>query len=231
MTISPELLAAFADGELDAAVAGAVVAEIAGDPALLAQLAAHRALRRRLAQHFAPIADQPIPERLAQAVTGADVIDFAAAARKRRAPLLQAPWMRFAGPALAATLVLALVAIALRPSGDYARGQLADALDSQLVATQQADAPVRVLLSFRDEQGEYCRGFTSSSRSGIACRDDRGWKLRKLFGGGQGASTEYRQAGSADMAVMAAIQEMAAGPALDASEEAAASRRGWRPAR
>src|SRR5690606_11603626 len=68
MTIPPELLAAYADGELDAEAARAVEAEIAGNPALQAQLAAHRALRARLAAHFAPIAEQPVPERLKQAV-------------------------------------------------------------------------------------------------------------------------------------------------------------------
>jgi hypothetical protein len=136
--------------------------------------------------------------------------------------------MRIAGPALAASLVLALIGVNMWPSGNYAGGQLADALDGQLVATQKADAPVRVLLSFRDAQGEYCRGFTSTDRSGVACRDDRGWRLSKLLGGAGVATTEYRQAGSADAAVMAAIQDMAAGPALDADEEAAAARRGWR---
>ncbi|MBW8752814.1 MAG: anti-sigma factor [Sphingomonadales bacterium] len=230
MTISPELLAAYADGELDTDTARAVEAAIAGSAELQAELGAHRALRRRLAAHFAPIAEQPVPDRLRQAVFAdaePNVIDFAAAARNRRKPASPGGWTRIVGPALAASLVLALVGVRMWPAGDYARGDLEEALDAQLVASQKADGPVRVLLSFRDRQGQFCRGFTGRARSGIACRDDRGWRLLKTFGGTKNDAAEYHQAGSPDMAVMAAIQDMAAGPALDGTEEAKAARLGW----
>ena len=233
MTVTPELLAAFADGELDTETARTVEAEIAQSPALQAQLALHRGLRDRLAARFAPIAEEPVPEHLRQAVFAepeAEVIDFAAAARKRSAPVLPERWGRVAGPALAASLVLALLGINFWPSSNYARGNLADALDGQLVTTQAADASVRVLISFRDKAGHYCRGFTGKTASGIACRDDNGWRLQELLGGTETGSTEYRQAGSEMTALMAQVQEMADGPALDADEEAAAARRGWRPA-
>ena len=45
MTISPEQLAAYADGELDAAAALAVESALADDPALRRQGADHRAQR------------------------------------------------------------------------------------------------------------------------------------------------------------------------------------------
>lgn len=233
MTISSELLAAYADGELDPEAVPDVEAEIAADPRLQADLAAHRALRAKLAAHFAPVAEQPVPDRLRQALMADDsapnVIDFAAETQRRRAPGDARRWVRFVGPALAASLVLALLGYGLRPAdGRYASGELATALDGQLVATQPADAPVRVLLTVRDAQGEFCRGFAGAARSGFACRDDRGWRLIKTFGGTSGSSTEYRQAGSADMAVMAAMQDMAAGSALDATEEAQAAGNGWR---
>lgn len=235
MTVTPERLVAYADGELDAEAARAVEAEIAESPELQAKLAAHRALRARLAAHFAPVAQQPVPDRLRQAVLEepdeATVVDFAAEARKRRAPPPPPRWPRIAGPALAASLLLALFGINLLPSGDYARGDLADALDRQLVATQATDAPVRMLVSFRDGKGHYCRGFTGKVRSGIACRDGRGWRLHKLFGGTDGDTKEYRQAGGPDMKVMAAIDGMATGPALDAAEEKEAKRLGWQAPR
>lgn len=235
MTVSPELLAAYADGELDAEIARSVEAEIAGNAQLQADLAAHHALRARLSAHFAPIAEQPIPDRLRQMVTGQEqeafnVIDFAAQAERRRAPTLPARWARYAGPALAATLVLAFIGFGLRPKDSgYADGNLAQALDGQLVATQPADAPVHVLLTFRDKQGQYCRGFSSQVSSGIACRDVRGWRLIKLLDGGKGGETEYRQAGNPNMAIMAAAQDMASSEALDADQEEKALRRGWAP--
>lgn len=239
MTISPEQLAAFADGELDAETARNVEAELAGSPELQADLAAHFALRARLSAHFAPIAEQPVPDRLRDAVVGdgraPTVIDFASEARKRRSAILPARWGRIAGPALAASLVIALVGYGLRSSNDtYAQGDLARVLDEQLAANQKPDAPIRVLLSFQDGQGQYCRGFTSKARSGLACHDDRGWRVLKTFGVTGSGSTEYRQAGSPDMAVMAAMQNMAVGAALDAAEEEQAARQRWqapRPAR
>ena len=60
ISITPERLAAYADGELDGETARAVETAIAADPALQAQVAAHRALKARLSAHFAPIAAQPV---------------------------------------------------------------------------------------------------------------------------------------------------------------------------
>lgn len=232
MTIAPELLAAYADGELDGQEASTVAAAIAANPELQAQLAAHRALRTRLSAHFVPIAEEPVPDRLVQAVTTetrtADVIDFAAPLRRRRGIGLPKRWARIAGPALAATLVLALVGINLQTSDRYAGEDLARTLDTQLVASQRPAAPIRILLSFRAEDGRYCRGFTARTQSGIACRDSRGWRLRKVFAGSEGDPSQYRQAGSPDPAIMAAIEAMTDGPALDAGDEQQALDAGWR---
>jgi hypothetical protein len=232
VTISRERLAAYADGELDGDEARAVEAEIAADPVLRDQLDAHRALRQRLAARFAPIAEQPVPDRLVDVLmrdrSQTNVVDLPTPAAKRRTPRPRAYWPRIAVPALAASVVVALIGIRAWTSRGYADAALAQALDRQVVALQSAQAPVRVLLSFRDGEGDYCRGFARDGRSGIACRDSRGWRLRKVFEGSRRGSTEYRQAGSDDAAVMAAIQDMAAGPALDAAAEAEAVRRGWR---
>lgn len=238
MTISRETIAAYADGELDGAALQDVEAALAADPELRAQVEAHRALKARLSAHFAPIAEAPLPDSLVRAVKagldedGAQVIDFAEAAARKRAPSVPqpAPRFRWVGPALAASLVAVVVGygISQRSVNDYAVGEVAIALDRQLVETQPREAPVRVLLSFRDGTGRFCRGFSSATQAGVACRDGRGWKLDKLFGGGTAQAGDYRQAGSADADVMAAIQDMAQGPALDSDGEKSAMRAGWR---
>lgn len=231
MTLPKETIAAYADGELDGEALREAEAALAADPELQAQVEAHRALKARLSAHFAPIAEMPVPEHLIRAVKGgAEVVDFAAVAARKRAPAAPRPRFAWFGPALAASLAVAVVGygISQRSVHDYAVGDVAAALDSQLVATQPAGAPVRVLLSFRDGEGHFCRGFSSQDQSGIACRDGRGWKLGKVFGGDRAQSGEYRQAGSADADVMAAIQDMAQGSALDAQGELDARRDGWR---
>lgn len=224
---TPEQIAAFADGQLEGAELERIAAAVAADPALEKQVAAHRALAQRLGAHFAPVAAEPVPDHLAALLKAPqdNVASLADARARRKGP---PRWAWLAGPALAASLVLALT---LRPAGDagYADAQLASALDSQLVAGQQADAPVRVLLSFRDSGGAYCRAYERAASAAIACRDAQGWQLRNHSAASSGGAPagEYRQAGSAGD-VLAAAQAMAAGPALSAEEELAARRNGWR---
>ena len=224
---TPEQIAAFADGQLEGAELERIAAAVAADPALEKQVAAHRALAQRLGAHFAPVAAEPVPDHLAALLKAPqdNVASLADARARRKGP---PRWAWLAGPALAASLVLALT---LRPAGDagYADAQLASALDSQLVAGQQADAPVRVLLSFRDSGGAYCRAYERAASAAIACRDAQGWQLRNHSSASSGGAPagEYRQAGSAGD-VLAAAQAMAAGPALSAEEELAARRNGWR---
>lgn len=227
-TPTPEKIAAFADGQLESAEHADIAAAVAADPVLAEQVAAHQALRARLSNHFAPLANAPVPDRLAAllATPQAEVVDLAQM-RARRSGLPRWTWV--AGPALAASLVLAVTLGRGGGSGaDYAPDQIAAALDSQLVGEQAGDAPVRVLLSFRDAGGTYCRAYSAREASGIACRDSEGWKLQGASAPGAGpAGGEYRQAGS-EAEVMAHAQALAAGPALDAAAERAARARGWR---
>ncbi|MGB7373263.1 anti-sigma factor family protein [Pontixanthobacter sp.] len=235
MTITPEELAAFADGELAGAREAEIAAMIEADPQLAANIAAHNALKQQLGAHFAPILEQPLPDRLTAPLRKDDnVADFQPAktphapmaANDDSVPLKRWGWI--AGPALAASLA---VAIFLPRGGDgaegYANAQLAAALNSQLVADQGSDADTRILLSFRNESGEFCRAFSGSDASGIACRDPSGWQLRHSGSAGEQRSTEFRQAGNALTDLMAAAQNMAVGPALDETEEAAAKKNGW----
>jgi hypothetical protein len=229
MNPTREELAAFADGQLEAERAAEVAAVIAADPVLAAQVEAHRALKARLSAHFAPILDEPLPERLSAPLAArAEVVDFAAAKSTREERRKLPRWSWIAAPAIAASLALALFAPRAGDREGYASGQLATALDSQLVATQSGDAPTRILLSFRDRAGAYCRAFAGQASSGIACRDAQGWKLVRREAAGAAPSGEYRQAGNSETAVLEAAQALTTGPALDAAQESAAQARGWR---
>ena len=228
MTVTREELAAFADGELDPAREAEVAAAVAADPELEAQLEAHRALRARLGAHFAPVFEAPVPDRLVSLLRPEpQVVDFAAAREKRERARGLPRWTWFAGPALAASLALA-VFMPRGADGGYASGDLAEALDGQLVAAQSADAPTRILLSFRDGSGAYCRAFAGEAQSGIACRDDAGWRLIEEAAGSEAQDSEFRMAGNPAAEVLERAQAMAAGPALDGVQEQAAKARGWR---
>ncbi len=230
----PEAVRAFVDGDLDDMAAARLSRAAQDDAALAAAIAAERRLRETLAAHFAPVLSEPVPERLTAPVDASRKVVTLDAARERRS-LFSARTMLWAGPALAAALVLAVLVprtgsgpIETRGGQAFAANDLAQALDSQLVADQRAGADTRVLLSFADEAGTLCRGFTRTDVSGIACREDGGWHLRLRNGGVAASSADYRQAGSAGSAIVAVAQEMASGPALDAAQERAAKAQGWR---
>lgn len=231
MTITPEDLAAFADGELDSEREAKIAKAIAADPELARQVQQHRDLKAVLAGHYAPIVDETVPDRLASMLASpepAEVVDFIAA-RDRRAQKRRIPrWGWIAGPAIAASLALAVILPQGGQPEGYADTQLASTLDNQLVAEQDRGADTRILLSFRNDSGEFCRAFSSNDGGGIACRDSDGWKLEASGAGSEGGGTDYRMAAGSDADILALAQEMAAGPALNAADEAAARESGWR---
>jgi hypothetical protein len=233
MTVTPEELAAFADGELAEPRSSEVAAAISADPDLARQLVAHRALKGLLGAHYAPIATEPVPERLAAMLREADepagaVIDFNAVrearAEKRRLPR----WSWIAAPAMAAALGLVLLRPALVDDGpDYAGPAMAAALNTRLSGDPAKDRQPQILLSFSNESGEFCRVYAATDQSGIACRDAQGWRIERKGPGAGMSSGDYRQAGSAVEGLLAAAQELAKGPALDQAGEQAARARDW----
>lgn len=231
--ITPELLMAYADGELDAVTAKRVEKAVAADPAMAAQVERHRVLRAKLRAHFDPVAAAPAPDRFAAMLRpSATVVSLGAARAARQPKPPQSNWWRNAG-AVAAALTLGVALGVTSRSGLggggafgtdggqlVAQGQMAKALDTQLASK---DGFVR--LSFRDAKGGFCRVFQADGRSGVACKGSDGWTIRNYRSDGMAEKTEYRQAGSAQ--VMADAQEMMAGEPLDAAAEKAAVAKGW----
>ncbi|WP_225007234.1 anti-sigma factor [Novosphingobium percolationis] len=221
MTPTPEQIAAFADGELSGSEAALVAKAVARSPRLQAEVASHKALRARLVAHFAPLLDEPASPAHLHLLRQEDrVVDLAEVRARRRR------WAWVAAPALAASIALAVFLRPAATSRDYAQPDLAGMLDKQLISQQRKGAEERVLLSFLTADGRFCRAFSTPNASGIACRDDSGWKIERAASGGQQYG-EYRQAAS-EADVMQQAQDMAAGPALDAAEETKARANGWR---
>ncbi|MFN3434966.1 MAG: anti-sigma factor family protein [Sphingomonas sp.] len=220
MTIDDATLMAYADGELDPLAAKRVEREMTQDPALARRVADHRALRERVGRAFAPIADEPVPDRLAALLAGTVV----PLAPQRRAA---ARWWPAGAIAAGVALALGLAAPWQHAprAGDHADGALGDALDTQLASN---DGDPKMLVSFRNAAGAYCRVFAGQAADGIACRDAAGWRLMRTAPGSLPQGSTYRQAGSSDAALMTAAQAMMAGDPLDAAAEARARQRGWR---
>lgn len=230
MTIEPEMLMAYADGALDPLTTKRVERAIAADPALAEEVARHRRLKAKLAAAYAPIAADPVPDRLA-AMLSSNVVQMPK--RQPRAPRVSAAWRSAA--AMAACLVVGVLVgrgvqqegpVTATDHGLYAAGSLARALDDQ---ASGAKGPVRIAVSFRAQDNGFCRVFQSAEADGIACRDPKGWSLRRTMpGSAPGTGSGYVQAGSSDAELMAAAQDMMADMPLDAAGEKKAIAGHWR---
>jgi hypothetical protein len=115
----------------------------------------------------------------------------------------------------------------------FARGQLARALSSQLVAEQSSRSGVLIGLSFLAKSGDYCRTFALAAavpQSGLACRHSEGWQVQALIqgSGATGGSSDYRTAGSTMPAtILSLVEGQIAGEPLDPAGERAARQRDW----
>ena len=230
MTDDPDFFA-WLDGELEPQAAAAMAAKVATDPALAALAEEHRALSGRLRAAFGPIAAAPVPDAVARAGRGADIIDFAAARRKRR------PSWGIQALAMAASLAIGLVvggnllttgAPVVTDHGQLVASKaLGHALDVRL-ASEPAGDGARIGLTFRDRSGHYCRSFTDGSASGLACRDDGQWSIRGLFQASEGQGADYRMAAGPDPQLMALVDDEMTGAPLDAAGERTVVKAGWK---
>lgn len=219
-----ERLIAYVDGELSAADRAAFEAELAADPSLAAQLEQQRRLRERIAAAYAPVLDEPAPERLVAAALAAN----------DRGGFRPMHWAAMAASLVAGVLVGFAAphdrgGLAVRDGVVTARADLAEALDERLASES---GPIRVGLSFRDPQGAYCRTFQSEPDrvAGLACRDDGRWVARTTTAWVAADAPEYRTAGAEiPPAVLAAVDELIAGEPLDPAGERAARARNWTP--
>lgn len=236
MSIDPETLAAFVDGELDPVAAKRVERAVRADPELGEEIARHRQLRDRLHRAFDPIANTPPPDSMvAMLRASAKVSDIAEAHEQRRRRAMPR-WLP-AGGAVAAALVLGLMVGRGLPSGEgpfalhdgllVVRGGTAKALDTQLASAPTSTDPVRVLVTFQRPDGGYCRAFETGRQAAIACRANGEWLVQSVRAADTNVNTEYRQAGSAGAALMAEAQEMMAGDPLDAAGERRVIGSGW----
>jgi anti-sigma factor RsiW len=228
VTISDDILMAFADGELDEATRRMVETAERDDPDVRRRLATHRQLRARLQTAFAATLEEPVPERLlaaarkpaapvAPSVPVAPVIRLA----DRRAAKIGAAARRIsisAWPALGSLAASILVGLGLgyavwhspdellktsADGGVVAGGTLAKALSTQLAAERPPDRVATIGLSFLAKSGAYCRTFSLSSDgagAGLACRDGERWRIHLLAPAANegSAGSGYRTAGSND---------------------------------
>ncbi|HEY8617582.1 hypothetical protein [Phenylobacterium sp.] len=218
-----ERVIAYVDGELGASDAAAFERDLASDAALAAEVDQQRRLRERILSAYGAIAEEPTPDRL--------VLSACAANQNRRFG-----WRHWA--AIAASLAVGVTvgfvvphqrgALAAHDGVLVARAGLAQALETQLASDT---GPIRVGLSFKDADGDYCRTFQSTPDrlAGLACRENGRWIAHATLAWSPAPAPQYRTAGSElPPAVLTAVDELIAGDPLDAAAERAARDARWR---
>lgn len=249
-TVGEERLMAWLDGELDEAAAAEVARAVAADPALAERARRERALRGKLRDAFAPVADEALPQRLLATLGMApeetpvapQPADNVVPLRPRSTAQRVREWRWPEWGALAASVLLGVLfgAQFLREPGQgpvriedgalVADNGLVRVLDAQLASDAKPDAALAVGLSFRDGEGNYCRTFTArgeQSLGGLACRSGDAWRVVAL-GEAERQDGELRQAASALPASVLAEVDARQQELLDAAGERAARDAGWR---
>jgi hypothetical protein len=190
------------------------------------------------------VIEEPVPERLATlaaAPAKARVVGIAARrAEREQRKIALGRWELPAWSAAAAAIfvgVLLGVVFARGASSPYeetaaglvARGVLAEGLPSQLASARERSA-VRIGMTFRDRQGDYCRTFhyeRGTPTAGLACRSGDDWRIEVLAAAAS-QQGELRPATAMPLAVLQAVDAKISGEPFDAEREEAARDAGWR---
>jgi len=249
MGITDQLLMAYVDGELSPDLAALILSRLETEPDLLERMEQHQRLRSDLSSVYAPIMGEPLPPNLASLLTGENAQAAAGRGKLTFDPMrefdfdrLRAGWPIWAAVAAAAVLGIGLsearhVGDPLTRSSDgrmLASGPLARSLEHDL-ATDAAGSGARIMASFEDRSGRYCRVFEaagSGHEDGVACKDGRRWLVVALANDPAAQpSTGYRPASSAlAPSVAAAVDELQTSSVLTPDQERQARTQQWRGA-
>jgi hypothetical protein len=240
MGITDQLLMAYVDGELAPELAALILARLETEPDLLDRMEQQRELRRQLSAVYGSAMAEPLPPGLTALLT-----KEAGAAGLRRRPeprVMNFSRLGDSWPTWAAAAAAALIGVGLSEAvhaGDpitrssdgriLASGPLARSLEHALSAHGGVPGP-KILASFRDRVGRYCRVFEGSGQEdGVACKDGDRWQVMALAASAETESAEgYRQASSAlAPSVAAAVDELQGADALTPEQERQARAQQW----
>lgn len=231
MSIDPEHLMAYVDGQTDADETARIEAAIAADPLLRARAQGWRAQNQALRAAFDPILQEPVPQRLQDALAhDAQILAFAPKRRNWR--VLSASLIGLAAAALLGFQLGAGQSNGLLRTGGggaWAKGELARALEHQ-ASGQPGKGQVAIAFTVQDQNDAPCRAFRVHSQGldGLACRQDAGWSVMALGRQAIGEPGAYRPAAGLSPGVLAALEGIEGAEALSPDAEAARIQANWR---
>jgi anti-sigma factor RsiW len=220
MTVSPDILHAFIEGELSPEEAGRVASAIAQDPELVAYVEDQKALKIALALPLVRWLRHVWSERaraqswIPAGATAAGIV---------------------LGVLLAASFGIGT--LMRSESGTLiAQGELNQILSTQLLAEQDDSVPAAAYVgaSFWSKDGTFCRSFTMrgtlrNTLAGLACREGRAWRIAAMAAVTRGDDADAKPvAPKMPQMLRDAMQNMIAGDPLSEEAEREARYQGWR---
>jgi hypothetical protein len=122
--------------------------------------------------------------------------------------------------------------LALSGGRIVASGSLARSLEHNLAADAAGGSGAKIMASFEDRAGRYCRVFEAAAggrQGGVACKNDGRWAVVALANAvGSEPADGYRQAASAvPAAVVTAVEELQPAGVLTPDQERKARTQQW----
>jgi len=202
----------------------------------------HARLRSAITQAFGPAPDDHDFADIAARVTGTNVLPLRRPQLTRRPGSWIFPSRPFANAAaMAASLAVGIFggwllhdparsALFHDDHQQVAAGGILERTLTGSLASETADGPVRIGLSFASRQG-VCRTFSlNSGTDGLACRDRDKWIVQALVNGPNSrSSTQFRLAASGTAPeILSAVDRIIEGQPFDAASERHARDMAWR---
>lgn len=232
MSYRDEDILAYIDGEMPAAERAAFETALAENADLAARTEQHRRLGNSVKSHYAPIANEPVPDRFAQMLAPGDAAPAGDTLFDQIKAWFSHPLAMPGASAMASLAIGILVGAQFMPlttgiSGDtsLASANLAAALDAA-----DGTAAWQVPVTFRDETGRYCRAFrgTETGTSGLACRQAQNWQVQVLVTGNAADTGGYQLASSPLPAlILESVDGLIEGDPLDTDAIETAVRSNW----
>ena len=231
--LNDETLSAYLDGELDAAQVPAFEAALAADAGARLRLERMRLADARLRAAF-PIAasgqDDPLAARILRHAPDAPRVRPEA---PRRAAWQHRPQTLMALAAGLAALAVGVLVLNREVAVTGLDPALTAALDELPSggSRRDGDASTRLVLSFRADDGRWCRVFEQQTaahhREGLACTAGDGWQVLALDEQASDAGS-LRPAGASPR-IDALMNQLGSAPVLEAVDEQARIASRWRP--
>lgn len=243
--INDEVLSAFMDGELDAAVALNVREAIKEDAALGERLAELTCADELVKTHAHALDQQPLPAELlqrleaSQSLTQSRVIPVDFMRRRLRSGFHRGLHLIQHHQAVAASVVvmLGLMAFVVGRS-DYQTVPnmseyvpvLASSMSGETITLDDSNTLI-TRFSFQHENGHYCRQYRlqtpGQSTENIACRGDQGWMVIASLDAALADGGEYQPASQLP-AMESLLDAMMPGAPLSLTEENHLIQNSWR---